>query len=114
MVIKKKLLIWILLVSCMSIQTTYSMDNKYIGWGLGVGASVCFVSCAIFCAQGLGIRILDYKSTSTGVLSDIGRKTSNREFSKSALCGIAGMTLASAFCHSRSRSLPALNLMPEL
>lgn len=113
MIIKKKILIWILLVSCMSMQKTYSMDNKYIGWGLGVGAAVCFVSCVYTCGTGIVIRKIDCMNYRR-VLSEEGRKASNYEFRKGALWGIAGMTLASAFCHSRSRSLPVFKTMPEL
>jgi hypothetical protein len=109
MVIKKKLLVWILLLSSVNVQTTYSMDNKYIGWGLSVGAGICFAACVYTCGTGIVIRSMEttkqYKTT---------RESSNECFRTSAMWLVGGAGFASTYFFLSRKPLPALQLMPEL
>jgi hypothetical protein len=107
MIIKKKILVWnlLLLVLCMSIQTTYTMDNKYKVIGCGLASVPCFYFAAVGLVQGFASKV---EFNPNKPLSPNAMQTANQYFVKSALCGAAGIGLASFGVYLYSKSKPGL------
>jgi hypothetical protein len=103
MVIKKKLVVLSLLLSCMSVQTTYSMDNKYkvIGCVLGLGGAACLSKAVESGMTGFAIR----KADSTMKI-DTTIVNSNRCYRKSLAWGSVGLGCAflGVYLYSKSKS----------
>lgn len=104
MFIKKKLLVWSLLLLCMSVQKTYSMDNKYKLIGCGLSAGVCFALSGLGYFQSWIICKPDWKFNKH--LCPNSKKCSDQAIRNSLIFGAMGTSLAFAgfYFYSKAKS----------